>query len=77
MGIMTDRAIWKAESDGFELLNVTIGDLVDQQAVAFPDKEALVYSYPERGLEMRLTYQALRDEVNRVARGLLALGSLA
>ena len=74
MGITGDRAIWEAESEGFELLHITIGDLVDQQAAVLPDKEALVYHYPERGLDVRLTYRALRDEVNRVARGLLALG---
>ncbi len=74
MGITADRAIWEAESEGFELLNITIGDLVDQQAAVLPDKEALVYHYPERGLDVCLTYRALRDEVNRVARGLLALG---
>jgi non-ribosomal peptide synthetase component F len=74
MGIMGNRAIWEAESDGLELLNITIGDLVDQQAAALSDKEALVYHYPERGLDVRLTFRELRDEVNRVARGLLALG---
>ena len=74
MGITTDRAMWKAESYGIELLHITIGDLLDHQAASFPDKEALVYSYPERGLDLRLTYRALRDEVDRVARGLLALG---
>ena len=74
MGITTDRAIWNAESYGLELLHITIGDLLDQQAATFPDKEALVYHYPERGLELRLTYRALHAEVNRVARGLLALG---
>jgi len=74
MGITADRAFWQAESANIELLHTTIGDLVDQQAAVFPDKEALVYHYPERGLDLRLTYRELRDEVNRVARGLLALG---
>ncbi len=74
MGITGDKAIWEAESDGYELLNITIGDLLDQQATNLADKEALVYHYPERGLDLRLTYRNLRDEANRVARGLLALG---
>ena len=74
MGITGDRAIWEAESDGYELLNITIGDLVDQQAADRSGEEALVYRYPERGLDLRLTYRELREEVNRVARGLLALG---
>jgi len=74
MGITIDRAIWEAESEGLQLLHLTIGDLLDQQAAVFPDKEAVVYHYPEQGLDLRLTYQALRDEVNRVAKGLLELG---
>ncbi len=74
MGTMGDLAIWHAESEGYKLLNITIGDLLDTQATVLSDKEALVYRYPERGLDMRLTYWELRDEVNRVARGLLALG---
>ena len=38
MGITTNQAIWEAESYGLELLHITIGDLVDQQAAAFPEK---------------------------------------
>ena len=30
--------------------------------------------YPEIGLNLRLTYAGLRDEANRVAKGLMALG---
>ena len=74
MGITTDRAFWKATSENIEPLHMTLGDLLDQQTALFPDKEALVYAYPERGLNLRLTYRALLAEVNRVARSLLALG---
>lgn len=74
MDITTNRAFWQAKSTNIELLHTTIGDLLDQQADFFPDKEALVYAYPERGLDLRLTYRELRDEVNLVARGLLGLG---
>lgn len=74
MGITTDRAIWQAESEQIGLLCMTIGDLLDQQAAVFSEQEALVYSYPEQALNLRLTYRELHDEVNRVARGLLALG---
>lgn len=74
MGIRGNRAIWEAETDGIDLLDLTIGDLVDRQAEAFPEKEAFVYSYPEIGLNLRLTYRQYRDEANRVARGLLVLG---
>ncbi|MFY9606990.1 MAG: AMP-binding protein [Blastocatellia bacterium] len=74
MGITSDRAIWEAESRGVELISVTIGELFDRQCAAIPDKEALVYSYPEIGLDLRLTYRQYNEEVNRLAKGLLALG---
>src|SRR5882724_6715393 len=74
MGLKGDRAIWDAESRGIELLDLTIGELFDRQCQANADKEALVYNYPEIGLDLRLTYRQYRDEVNRLAKGLLALG---
>jgi len=74
MGISNNHAIWKAEADGIDLLNTTIGDLLDQQAAAIPAKEALVYNYPELGLNLRLTYHQYREEADRLAKGLLALG---
>ena len=74
MAVKGDRAIWEAESEGLDLLNYTIGDLLDQQVQQRPHKEALVYHYPEIGLNMRLTFEQYRDEVDRIARGMLALG---
>ncbi len=52
------------------LLGMTIGDLFDQTVRRFPDHEALIVR--QQGL--RYTYSQLRDEVDRWARGLLALG---
>jgi fatty-acyl-CoA synthase len=74
MGVTDNRAVWAAESYGIELFNLTFGDLLDRRAESVPDKEALVYSYPELGLELRLTYREYRDRVNQLAKGLLALG---
>ncbi len=74
MGIKGDRAIWEAEGRGVELINVTIGELFDRQCAAIPDKEALVYNYPELGLDLRLTYRQYHQEATRLAKGLLALG---
>ena len=74
MGVKGKRAVWEAESRGIDLIHLTIGDLLDRQAAAQPDKEALVYHYPELGLCLRLTFREYRDEVNRLAKGLLALG---
>ncbi len=74
MAIKGDLAHWEAEAFGTELIDLTLGDLLDQRAEEMPDKEALVYNYPELGLELRLTYRQYRETVNRLAKGLMALG---
>lgn len=74
MGIKGSLAIWEAESRDIELINLTIGELFDRQCEAFAEKEAIVYNYPEIGLDLRLSYRQYRDEVDRLAKGLLALG---
>ncbi len=78
MGMTTDGlSYWQAESEGIELLDTTIGDLLDRRADALPAQEAVVYScYPEFGdaLNIRWTYQEYRERANQVARGLMALG---
>lgn len=74
MGIKGSLAVWEAESRAIELIDLTIGELFDRQCEAFADKEAIVYNYPEIGLDLRLTYRQYRDEVERLAKGLLALG---
>ncbi len=48
----------------------TIGDMLDRQVERFADRDALVHF--ETGA--RYTYAQFRDEVERVARGLMALG---
>jgi fatty-acyl-CoA synthase len=73
MVVKGDRAIWEAESEGVELLHTTIGELLEQQAQRRPDKEALVYNYPEIGLNLRLTFRQYRAEVDRLSKGLMAL----
>ncbi len=74
MGIHGNLAVWEAETEGLELLDITIGDMLDKQAERYPEREAVVYAYPELGLELRWTYCQYRDEANRLAKGLLALG---
>ncbi len=74
MAVKGDRALWEAESEGLALLDYTIGDLLDQQVQQRPHKEALVYNYPELGLNLRLTFEHYRYEVDKVARGMIALG---
>jgi len=52
------------------LLKETIGDNLDGTAARFPDNEALVDVTTGR----RWTYEELVDDVDRLARGFLALG---
>ena len=51
-------------------IRTTIGDLLDSQAERFGEREALVHV--ETGT--RFTYRECKDECDRVARGLMALG---
>src|SRR2546421_5796861 len=78
MGMTTDGlSYWQAESEGIDLLDSTIGDLLDRRADELPTQEAIVYScYPEFGdaLNLRWTYQEYRERANQVAKGLMALG---
>ena len=52
------------------LLGMTIGDAFDRTVARFPEREALI----SRQQGLRYTWRELQDEVNRCARGLLALG---
>ncbi len=78
MGMTTDGlSYWQAESEGIDLLDMTIGDLLDRRANELPTQEAIVYScYPEFGdaLNIHWTYQDYRDRANAIAKGLIALG---
>jgi fatty-acyl-CoA synthase len=68
---------WQADTEGIELLEITIGNLLDRRAEEFPTREAIVYScYPEFGgaLDIRWTYAEYRERTNAVARGLMSLG---
>ncbi len=68
---------WQAEGEGISLLNMTVGELLDRRADELPTKAALVYScYPEFGaaLDIRWTYKEYREQADKVARGLMALG---
>ena len=74
MAARKDASVWDAETEGFELLDLTVGSLLDRQAEAFGEQDAVVYRYPEDGLDLRLSFRGLRQRVDEVARGLMALG---
>src|SRR5262245_30872781 len=52
------------------LLGETLGQCLDRTATLFPDRDALVSCHQNQ----RFTYRQLREEVERIARGLLAAG---
>ena len=66
---MAESANANESASGVDI-NSTIGDMLDRQAERFADRDALVHF--ETGA--RYTYSEFRDEVDRVARGLMALG---
>src|SRR3954447_21831475 len=53
-----------------DLLKITIGDLLDRQVARFSDRDALIHV--EHGV--RYSYAEFRDECDRVAKGMIALG---
>src|SRR5829696_1547508 len=53
-----------------DLLKITIGDLLDWQAARFGARDALVHV--EHGV--RYSYAEFRDQCDRVAKGMIALG---
>src|SRR5215213_879377 len=53
-----------------DLLKITIGDLLDRQAARFGERDALIHV--EHGV--RYSYAEFRDECDRVAKGMIALG---
>ncbi|HHW30397.1 MAG TPA: AMP-binding protein [Clostridiaceae bacterium] len=53
-----------------ELLNITVGDLLDQIAEKYPDHDAVIYT----DRPFRKTYSQFRDLCNQVAKGMIAMG---
>ena len=53
-----------------ELINHTLGSILEDSALRFPDKEFIIY--PDR--ELRLTYQQFDQRVDKVAKALIYMG---
>ena len=66
---MAENLSANGSSSGIDI-NSTMGDVLDRQAERFTDRDALVNV--ETG--QRFSYSQFRDEVERVSRGLMALG---
>ncbi|MGH9244805.1 MAG: AMP-binding protein [Acidimicrobiales bacterium] len=57
-------------ASGDPLIGETIGENLERTAALVPDREALVACHQD----LRYTYAEFDDEVNRIARGLMAMG---
>jgi fatty-acyl-CoA synthase len=57
------------------MVELTVGDLLDQSANRWPDHEAVVFSaYEDVGISARWTFAELRERARRVGRALIAAG---
>ncbi len=74
MPVVGNSSVWTGETFGQELIEITIGDLLDQQSSRFRDAPALIYRYPDIGIDVCVTYGELRDKVDRLAKGLIGIG---
>ncbi len=68
-----ETARWLA-TGGAELIDVTLGSLLDAQAERFTDRPAAVFVNTRNGLETRWTYGELKAATERLACGLLGWG---
>jgi fatty-acyl-CoA synthase len=70
MAVPRSRVSYVSGASDVALLGCTIGEMFDEIVAQYPDQEALVVRH--QGL--RSTYRQLQAEVDRCARGLMALG---
>lgn len=70
-------ALWPADPNGPALLELTLGDLLDRQAEAFPDRPAVTVDDRSKDLLTTWTYAMLRADADRLARGLFGWGVAA
>jgi fatty-acyl-CoA synthase len=70
MGVTRGVASYVSGSSDAPLLGLTIGEMFDQIVARHPDQEALI----ARHQGLRYSYHQLQAEVDRCARGLMALG---
>lgn len=67
-------AWWRPDGAGPQLLDTTLGALLDLQAGAFADRPAVVVDESIRNRSTSWTYAELKAEADQIARGIMALG---
>src|SRR6266508_6615833 len=68
---MTHTWSYTSGSSDTPLLGITIGDMFDQTVARYPDNEALIV----RHQSIRYMYREVKEQVDRCARALMALGA--
>ncbi len=67
-------ALWPADPNGPALWKITLGDLLDRQAAAFPDHPAVTVDDRIHDRLTTWTYAQLRAQADQLARGLIGWG---
>jgi acyl-CoA synthetase (AMP-forming)/AMP-acid ligase II len=71
----SETAHWIPDPDARPALReLTICDLLDEAVASWPERDALVYMYPEAGLDLRWSFAELGARVRDVAAALIASG---
>ena len=72
MGVKRNVSHFLPQSHGSKLLEISLGELLREQAASHPDRPALVFDEP--GRTARLSYRQLDTAVDRLSRSLIAIG---
>lgn len=67
-------AWWRPRSSGAEIIDLTLGEMLDRQAATFADRPAVLVHEDEGARTTEWTYIQLKAEVDEIARGLIGLG---
>jgi fatty-acyl-CoA synthase len=68
------QAWWRPDGSGPEILDVTLGDMLDRQATAHADRPAVTVDEQAGAGGTSWTYGELKAEADLIARGLMSLG---
>lgn len=74
MGMEPGKSHWTAESGDLALREITLGDLLREQAQRYAERLAIVFDEPSSGLDARWTYSELDTRVDQLAKALIAIG---
>jgi fatty-acyl-CoA synthase len=74
--VNSEIAHWIPDPDARPALReMTVCELLEEAVERWPQREALLYSYPDLGLELRWSFAGLGARLRDVAAALMASGS--